>query len=289
MRIALPPTLIAALAASSLFVPVARAQQNPGFFVPPAAHAPAHHAPVRRPPARPAAPVNIPPPLKMPAATPPVSMSLPPVPKLPPLAKTQPPPAAVIGVLGVPEVMQASTAAKEVQKAIGQRREALNQDAQKEQAVWRELQQQLTNPHSGLSPEQIRIKERELQERITSAQRVFRERNTQIQQAGQFALAQIERTLVGVIRQVAESRSINLVLHRTQVALNTNEFDITQAVADQLNKVLPSVKIPPAGVTIVVPPEQPSPAAASGSATPGTAAAPASAQPPKAAAPHARK
>ena len=141
------------------------------------------------------------------------------------------PPAAVIGVLGVPEIMRACVAAQEVERMIGQRRQRLSEDAQKEQASWRELQQQLGSQRSGLSPEQIRDKERELQERITNAQRQFRERNRVIQEATQYALAQIERTLVAVIRQVAESRGMNLVLHRNQVALNVNEFDLTDQVA----------------------------------------------------------
>jgi Skp family chaperone for outer membrane proteins len=176
-------------------------------------------------------------------AAPLAQFQLPPEPGLPPLAKGSAPPAAVIGVLGVPDVMRACAAAQEVERVIGQRRQKLNEDAQKEQTAWRDLQQQLASQRSGLSAEQIRNKERELQERITSAQRQFRERNRVIQEAAQFALAQIERTLVAVIRQVAESRGMNLVLHRNQIALNINEFDLTDQVTAQLNKVLPSVVI----------------------------------------------
>jgi len=39
------------------------------------------------------------------------------------------------------------------------------------------------------------------------------------------------------------------VLHREQVALNVNAFDITGEVLAQLNKLLPSVKVPPSVVT----------------------------------------
>ena len=52
-----------------------------------------------------------------------------------------------------------------------------------------------------------------------------------------------------MIRQVAESHGINLVLHRAQVALNVNEFDITDQVTEQLNRLLPAVTIPPEGVS----------------------------------------
>ena len=143
--------------------------------------------------------------------------------------------------------MHASSAAQAVEKVIGERREKLNQDAQKEQASWRDMQQGLATQRAGLSPDQIRTRERELQERITTAQRQFRDRNRIIQEAAQVALGQIERTLIAVIRQVAESRGMNLVLHRAQVALNVNEFDITAQVTEQINKVLPSVSISPDG------------------------------------------
>ncbi len=109
-----------------------------------------------------------------------------PVPDLPALPKGAPPPAPVIGVLGVPEIMRAATAAQQVEKVIGERREKLNEDAQKEQAAWRELQQQLGAQRASLAPDQVRQKERDLQERITNAQNSFRDRNRIIQETAQY-------------------------------------------------------------------------------------------------------
>ncbi len=229
-----------------------------------------------------------------PAGPPPPQMQLqlPPVPQLPPLPKGSAPPAAVIGVLGVPEVMRASTAAQEVERTIGGRRAKLNQDAQKEQAAWRDMQQALVNDRAKLKPDQIRTRERALQDRITNAQREFRERNRIIQEEGQYALGQIEQTLIAVIRQVSESRGMNLVLHRQQVALNVNEFDITAQVADELNKILPHVIIPAEGQEPPMVPVKPQAAAPSkapaaaggapqaGASAPAPASAPASAPAP---------
>jgi Skp family chaperone for outer membrane proteins len=258
------PAALALLATAPLLSPNARAQQNnPGYFIPPAARTPAAAGPAT-PAARPAPRAQagqgstgiVPPALPTPVETAPIQMTLPPVPDLPALPKGAAPPTPIIGVLGVPEIMRASKAAQQVQQAINQRRERLNEDAQTEQQAWRELQQQLSNPRSGLSQDQLRAKEADLQARITTAQKQFRDRNRQIEEAGQFGLAQIERTLVGVIRQVSESRGINLVLQRSQVALNANEFDITPQVTEQLNKVLTKVQIPAEGVNIVIPQDQ---------------------------------
>jgi Skp family chaperone for outer membrane proteins len=259
--------LFASLAGSfGLFVCFggARAQgSGPGWFVPQqnsaapqaASHShPAHTARTQPAPAQ--VPVASPPmaPLGPDARTaedeqaaPPIP--LPPVPDLPALPKSNPPPTAVIGVLGVPDVMRNSVAAQAVEKVIRDRREKLNQDAQKELSTERDMGQALANERAHLSTDQQHAREHELQDRSVNAQKQFRQRNQIIQQAAQYGLSQIERTLIAVIRQVAESHGMNLVVHRAQVALNVSEFDITKQVSEQLNKILPSVDVPPDGMT----------------------------------------
>jgi Skp family chaperone for outer membrane proteins len=168
-----------------------------------------------------------------------------PIPNLPPLIHENAPPAPVIGVIGVPDVLQVSTAAQGVDKEIQKRRAALTAEAQKEQDLWRRTQEALADPRAHLSQDELRAREIQLQTRIANDQLAFRNQEARIQAAAQVALGQIERTLIAVIRQVATSRGMNLVLHRAQVALNMNDFDITDEVTKQLNQVLPSVTVPP--------------------------------------------
>jgi Skp family chaperone for outer membrane proteins len=153
-----------------------------------------------------------------------------------------------VGVLGVPDVMHASSAAQAVQSVIGARKEKLQAEVQRAQQTWQELKQALQADAPKLSREQAVARERALIDRVNADRRRLQDKNRIIQEAGQVALGQIERTLIGIIRQVAESRGMNLVLHRSQVALNVQEFDITEAVELQLNKALPTVPIPPDGV-----------------------------------------
>jgi Skp family chaperone for outer membrane proteins len=158
------------------------------------------------------------------------------------------PPVGVMGVLGVPDIMRASSAAQAVDKVIGARKEKLQLEAQRAEANWREMQQSLQNDAGRLTRDQVLVRERALQDRVRTDRRSLQERQRIIQEAAQVALGQIERTLIQIIRQVAESRGMNLVLHRSQVALNVQEFDITDAVVTQLNKALPTVQIPPDNV-----------------------------------------
>ncbi|MFT8675949.1 MAG: OmpH family outer membrane protein [Acetobacter sp.] len=250
MRLCTKAALLGAvcLSFSANIVSSAHAQSGGGWFVPkasqPAAPAQAGRHAAPAPVAMPAAPAD-----SQDAAdqTPPV-LPQPNIPAAPDVAKEAPPPAAIIGVISVGGVMRQSSAAVQIERVLGGRRDALAQDLQKEQAAWRDEQQTLQSQAKSMSSDQIQTRERALQARVMKAQRDFRNRNRIIQEAAQVSLNQIERELVQVIQKVSTAHGMNLVLHSEQVALHVDGQDITNEVAVQLNKVLPSVFIPDANV-----------------------------------------
>ena len=137
------------------------------------------------------------------ADIPPLKVQLPPAPEIPPIPKGQATPAAIVGILSVPDVLRISTAYQAAYKELNARGQKLNEDAQKEQAALRDLGQSFAAERAKLSPEQIRTKEKEIQERATEAQRRFGDRNRIIQEAGQYVMMQINRTMEQVAQQVA--------------------------------------------------------------------------------------
>lgn len=156
-----------------------------------------------------------------------------------------PPPTAVIGIVDIPEIQRVSTAFNQVREEIERRRTRLNDDLQREQNGWREAQQALASQRTQLGADQIRSRERELQDRITDSQRIFRNRSQAIEQAAQQSLMQIEEALALIVRQVAASRNINIVLPRPLVIMNDPAFDMTEDVAQQFNRALRQVTVPP--------------------------------------------
>jgi Skp family chaperone for outer membrane proteins len=260
--------------------PAAFAQQNGEWFVPgqtrPAA------PPASRPAPRPS-PSSAGAPSGLPLTSdgvpdqqgmqPQIQVQLPPAPEIPPVPKGQATPAAIVGILSVPDVLRVSTAYQAAYKELNARGQKLNEDAQKEQVALRDLGQSFAAERAKLSPEQIRSKEKEIQERATEAQRRFGERNRIIQESGQYVMMQINRTMEQVAQQVALSRGVNLVLNRAQILGTTADFDLTPAVADVLNKALPTVIVPPDGISpVAMAPPGGKPAEAS--AAPVAAAAP---------------
>ena len=214
------------LAALLAFPMVAAAQNQPGWFVP---GQPQGQQQQGQRPAQPAQPQRPPQQAQAPAPLPPGT----------------PPPAAVIGVVDVPEIQRVSTAFNQVRQEIERRRAKLNEDVQNEQQRWREEQQRFGIERGGLSPEQLRARERALQDQVTDGQRIFRDRARDLEQLAQQALREIEQALAIVIRQVAASRNINLVLPRPLVIFNEPPFDMTEEVAVQLNRMITNVNLPP--------------------------------------------
>jgi Skp family chaperone for outer membrane proteins len=226
--------LIAAAAVLAAPAAFAQTSSSPGYFMPPTAHpAPIPHA------------ARVPAPVPAPAPQP----VQPQIPQLPALPKEAAPPVAAVGVLSVPEVMQKSTAAQGVQRVIQERQAALAHDALLARNKIQAEQEHIVAERGHLSDAELEDREQALRNEIAATQTKFEERNQAIENSGQAALNQIESVLIAIIRQEAEAHGMNLVLHREQVALNVNAFDITNEVLAQLNKLLPSVKVPPSVVT----------------------------------------
>ncbi len=229
------------LSGAVALAPGAFAQQDPGFFIPGGGQG--GRPPAGAQPPRPGQPpAGQRPPSGQPAGQPPRPAGRTEAP--PPLPAGQQPPAAVIGIVDIPEVQRVSSAFNQVREEIERRRTRLNDDLQREQNTWRDQQQALAGERAGLQAEVLRLRERELQDRITDSQRIFRNRSQGIEQSAQAALVEIEQGLGTVIRQVAQSRSVNLVLPRPLVIMNEPPFDLTEEIAQQFNRVLPRVNIP---------------------------------------------
>ncbi len=225
--------------------PAAQAQSS-GYFMPPSAQAP---APVQHAaPAQPSAPAPV-----VQAAPQPQ------IPNLPQLPPENAPPTAIIGVLSVPDVMQKSQAAQGVQAEIQRRQATLKSEEEKAQSGLQAEQQQILAERGKISEADFETKVQGWQNEVAAAQTKFQQKNQAIQNSGQAALGQIEAELIGIIRQEAQAHGMNLILHREQVVLNVAAFDLTDETAVELNKLLPSVKVPPSVVTpgmAITPPEQ---------------------------------
>jgi Skp family chaperone for outer membrane proteins len=179
-----------------------------------------------------------------------VQPGLPPMPALPQIPTVDAPPAAVVGVIDISGVVRSSTAYQAEQKDLQARKAKLDADAQAEQAKWREINQQITDDQKTKPADQVAAEQKQLQDRVSAAQKDFTARGQRMQDAANYADAQIQQVLGQITSQVARSHNMNLVIYQTQVVLSIRAFDISAEVAQELNHVLPSVLIPPDGADV---------------------------------------
>lgn len=158
------------------------------------------------------------------------------------------PPAAVIAVMDVVEVMRRSTAAQHAQQVLGERQRLFSEELQREQVALQATRKEIEGEQGKVPPAQLQAKVQAFQQRALSDQRRFAERGRALQETSRYVQGQIQQVLTAVIQQVSQSRGVNLLLHREGIVRGLNALDLTEPVADQLNRVLPDVQIPPDGV-----------------------------------------
>ena len=227
------------LIASAFALGAAPAALAQGYFMPPSAPQQSAPAPQQQAsaPAAPAAPAQD-------------DQGQPPAPpQLPALTPEAAPPTAVIGLLNVPEVMKASTAVQGIQAEVQKRQADLGKEVQDASTKIQAEQQAIADQHGKIPDADLEAKEQTLRDQYAEERIKFTAKNDAIQASGQEALGKVEAELIGIIRQEAQAHGMNLILRDDMVVMPGPGFDLTDETVAELNKLLPSVTVPPAVVT----------------------------------------
>ena len=152
-------------------------------------------------------------------------------------------PAPVIGIVDVEAILREASAVKSVRaqlEAISSKMQGdLNKDEDRLRASETELQQQ----RALLTPEVFAQKRQEFQRDALAFQQRARTARQIVDQGFREAMGRIERVLLDEVSKLAEERGINLVLRRNQVAVAREEYDISDAALERLNKRQADVKL----------------------------------------------
>ena len=149
----------------------------------------------------------------------------------------------VIGTLDVPELLTQSKAGKSLAATLQQRGKAINADIGKKEQNLRAKRQQLEQQRSSLQPADYEVKLSALEKEFAALRKDATAKRKEIEKAQNSGLEQIRKALDGVIRDVADKRSLTLIINRSAVVLGADAWDITTEVKKALDAKLPAVKI----------------------------------------------
>ena len=153
-------------------------------------------------------------------------------------------PAAIAVVVDYTRILKDSKAAKSIRDQIDARRKVFQDQISKEEKRLYDAEKDLTKQRSVLSQDAFAEKRKAFEADVANVQRGAQDRRRQLDQVGAAAFVQVRNSLVDVVTALQSQRGFNLVLPSTAVLLFSPQIDLTDDVMTQLDKKLPSVKVP---------------------------------------------
>ncbi|MCW2249171.1 Skp family chaperone for outer membrane proteins [Azospirillum fermentarium] len=151
--------------------------------------------------------------------------------------------APTIAVVDVQKILQESTAAQGVQKAIEAQRETYQKEISALEEKLRTAEAELRKQQTVLSADAFAGKRRDFEKQVSDVQRTVQTRKRALDTAMTDSMNQVQKTMVDLITEVAKEQGANVVLARHQVVLVETNLDVTDVVLDRLNKKLPKVAV----------------------------------------------
>lgn len=164
-----------------------------------------------------------------------------------------PPPAAKIAIFDAGRVSEETDEGKRIAGQLNALQEKKRAElAAKEKAV-ADLQQQLQTQGLSLSAERRQQIEKDLQKSGLDLNQAREAARSELQMEVQEAQDRFQSQLLAVIEQFGRDEGFDLIFERSLVAYASKGVDITTAIVDRFNKMIPSQAAAPA------PPPAPAP------------------------------
>ncbi len=165
------------------------------------------------------------------------------------------PPATVIVIADINQILRDAKSAKEVQTQIDRAMAGFSKQVSTSENELQQMRDELERERNTLTPDAFSAKTREYQQRFDALDRTVQGQRQALQQSYNEAMTKIENTALQIIAQVANEYKANMVLTRAAVLFAANNLDITAEVTKRLDAELPTmqVKLPASGAPALTP------------------------------------
>jgi outer membrane protein len=160
------------------------------------------------------------------------------------VARAQQLPTTIAAVIDYQRILKDAAAAKSIREQIATRRQAYQDEINREEQRLREADQSFAKQRSLLTPEALAEKRRDFEKEVVDVQRLVQERRRALDRASAIALNEVKKALIDIVTGIAEERGFNVVLAASEVLFFASEIDITGEVLAKLDGQLPEVAVP---------------------------------------------
>lgn len=175
------------------------------------------------------------------AQTPPATAPKTPAPA--PAAAPATAPTLTVLVVDVQSLLQNSKAAKMVRSQIEAKRAEYAKEISHQEDALRKERDSLQRQQSSLSPEALRQKGREFQQKVNDLDRNVQGKREALEKSNAQALEKIQGSMLKIIADIAKRRKANLVFQRSELVLFDQAFDVTDEVLQKLDEQMPTLTV----------------------------------------------
>jgi Skp family chaperone for outer membrane proteins len=157
--------------------------------------------------------------------------------------RAEPPPAPLILIVDLQQILQDSKAAKGVQSVISQQYNVYSKEVAQQEDELQKARTELERQRTVLAPDAFGARARELQQRYDELDRVVQGRRQTLQQSLNEAMVKVRNAALEVVAGIVQERRANLVIEKQAVVFEAEGLDVTPEAIARLDEKLPEVPV----------------------------------------------
>ncbi len=163
----------------------------------------------------------------------------------PALAQTPagPPPAPVIVMVDMQQLVYNSKAGKGIQGQMDKQRQTFSKEVSQQEDDLQKARAELERQRATLAPDQFEAKGRQFQQRLQELDRSVQAKQKAWQAVYSEAMSKVEEGALQVVAEIAAEHQANMVIQKAAVIFGKDGFDITADAMQRLDQRLPAVAV----------------------------------------------
>ena len=141
-----------------------------------------------------------------------------------------------MGVIDMRNIIQRSNAMITIRAALDEQNAQFQQSISREELELRQAERELNDLQSSLTEDEFAGRLKEFEERVITIQRSIQSQKISFDRSIQQAQSQLEQELLKIVSEIAQERSLSMVLQRQNVVIYNNALDITDDALARLNE-----------------------------------------------------
>jgi Skp family chaperone for outer membrane proteins len=154
-----------------------------------------------------------------------------------------PPPAPVIVMVDMQQLVYNSKAGKGVQGQMDKQRQAFSKEVAQQEDELQKARAELERQRASLPPDQFEAKGRQFQQRLQELDRTVQAKQKAWQAVYSEAMNKVEEGALQVVAEIAAEHQANMVIQKAAVIFGKDGFDITADAMQRLDTRLSAVTV----------------------------------------------